>query len=294
VLALVLPGAPSTPTEETDASKASELEKGAFNTVSLKDEFRAWVGEYGYQRALALWTKTHPDDLIYTVSTTQGAGGTGGNLAPTDEVLNWIKDNPQLVGEHPSLAAYFAPDGPGDFSQDAWRVELELGLRQHKDLGTFYRDVAVKNAESAYYKTRDQRDQMVAEATANGDDDEVKRLKASFSEWADIHKKANPLLLEKWQASAQNKTRIAHLISQVAALASSPLAGRIDPNGDLLNLSEAYAKKQQYDDTHDARSVDARAEQDRVNSSYMQYVAGVLERSPYLIPLYQGVFDRVE
>lgn len=294
VLALILPGAPSSPTEETDASKAGDLEAKAYNTVSLKQEFSQWVAKYGYQRALSLWTTNHPDDLAYTVSTTEGAGGTGGYLSPTDEVLGWMQDNPDLVKNYPALAAYFAPNGPGDFSQDAWQTELELGLRQHKDLTTYYRDVAVKGAETAYFKQRDQRDKLVAEATAAGNDEEARRLKASFSDWLSTYKAVNPLLVEKWQDSAANHQRIAALVSEVNKLGSDPLVKRIDPNGDLAAISAAYAKKKQYDDTHPGRTNDQKAANDRVNTSYLEYMAGVLQRSPQLIPVYQGVFDKVE
>jgi hypothetical protein len=295
LLALILPGAPGAPTEETDASRGTKLEDKAFNTTSLKQEFSQWVNEYGYQRALSLWTKVHPDDLVYTVATTEGAGKTGGFLAPTDNVLNWMKQNPDLVQNYPALAAYFAPDGPGDFSNDAWRAELELGLRQHKDLGTFYRDVVVKNAESQYYAQRDKRDKAVAEAMATGDTEYANQIKDAFSTWIDGFKKANPLLLEKWQESDQNKTRLANLISEVAKLGNDPaLSAKIDPNGDIKNLSDAYQKKLAFDNSNDARNAEGKAYQDTVNTAYLKYVASVLQRSPQLIPLYQGVFDRVE
>jgi hypothetical protein len=294
VLALFLPGAPSVPNEETDDSRSGELESAAFNTVSLKQEFSQYVNQYGYQRALALWTKSHPDDLIYTVGTTQGAGGTGGNLAPTDEVLNWMQSNPELVSNFPSLAAYFAPDGPGDFSNDAWRAELELGLRQHKDLSTFYRDIAVKNAETKYYAYKDAKDRAVGEALGAGDDDQATAIKQGFSDWLDTFKAANPLLLEKWQQTDESKTRIAELVRAVGDLTSSPLAKQLDPKGDLTLIYQAYQAKKQYDDTHDARSADEKAQQDSVNTGYLQYIAQRLESSPQLIPLYQGVFGKLE
>jgi hypothetical protein len=296
LLALILPGAPGAPTEETDASRGTKAEDAAFNTTSLKQEFSQWVNEYGHARAQALWAKVHPHDLIYTVSTTEGAGKTGGFLAPTDEVLNWMNENPDLVQNYPQLAAYFAPDGPGDFSQDAWRAELELGLRQHKDLGTFYRDIVVKNAEATYYASRDNRDKAVAEANAQGQTDKAQAIKDAFSVWMDGFKKANPLLLEKWQEGDLNKTRLSGILDhEIPNLANDKaLLAKIDPNGDIKRLSDAYQNKLAYDNSHDARTNADKAAQDAVNTAYLKYVAGVLQRSPQLIPLYQGVFDRVE
>jgi hypothetical protein len=294
LLAAILPGAPGNPTEETEGSRANKQEGAAFNSVSLQGEFRAMVSRYGYAEALAVWTAAHPDDLAYTVSTTEGKGGTGGYVAPTNEVLSWIKDNPELVAKYPSLAAYFAPDGPGDFSSDAWRVELELGLRQHKNLDTFYRDVSVKNAENAYYTKRDKRDIRVSAATAAGDDVEAKRVKDSFAYWSGEFQKVNPLLVEKWQAGNLNKTRSAALVTEVEAFADSPLGAQFDPRGDLGRLARAHRKKTLWDDTHKGRTDADQAEKSAYDQQYKDFVGRLLGRSPDLIPLYRGVYDKVE
>lgn len=289
LLALVLPGAPGTPTEETDASRTNAYEKAAFNSVTLSGEYKAMVNRYGPQKALAVWTAAHPDQLIYTVASTEG----GGYISPTNEALSWLKSNKPLVGQYKSLAAYFSPTGPGDFSQDAWQVELELGLRKHKDLDTFYRDIVVKNAESSYYNMRDKRDALVVAAQSHGDTEEVKRLQASFSAWSGEMQKANPLLLEKWQAGDLNKTRIAQLVSEVEQFAGSDMAKKYDPNGDLPRLVDAYRRKTQFDDTHKGRTNEAEAQKSSVDHSYKDYVGRLLGRSPYLLPLYRGVYDKV-
>lgn len=295
VLGLVLPGAPSNPTEETEASSASDLAKDAFNTTSLRGEFQGMVAEYGHPQALAVWAESHPDDLIYTISTTEGKGGTGGYLAPTDGVLRWLKDNPELVEKYPSLTAYFAPEGPGDFSADAWSVELELGLRQHKDLDTFYRDIVVKNAETTYFKMRDKRDAKAGAATAGGDDEESKRLKDSFGAWSTEWLKKNPLLQQKWAIGQGNTARLASLVSEVEGLASDPgLAAKFDPNGDLGRLVRAYRRKESWDGMHKGRTNDDVATRSAVDEDYTSYVGEILGRSPHLLPIYRGIFDKVD
>jgi hypothetical protein len=131
-------------------------------------------------------------------------------------------------------------------------------------------------------------------AQARGDDEEVKRLNASFAAWSKDLQDANPLLVEKWQASDLNKTRIAQLVSEVTALAGSPLAKRFDVNNDLPKLVDAYTRKKQFDDTHRGRSNRDEAEKSRVDASYKDYVGRLLARSPYLIPLYRGVYGEVK
>lgn len=294
LLALVLPGAPNTPSEESDASRTNELERATWNSTSLKDEFRAMSNRYGYQRAIEIWAETRPHQLIYTVSTTEGAGGTGGYLAPTDEVLKWLKDNPELAKKYRTLAAYFAPDGPGDFSSEAWRTELELGLRQHKTLDTFYRDIAVKNAETTYYAARDKRDVALAEAKASGDDDRVRAINETFDTWARELKAANPLLVEKWAEGQARQAKLAASITEIDALVQSSAVEKVDPNGDLGKLLAVYRQKQTFDQTHTGRTNEDKAGKDSVEASYKDFVAVVLERSPYLIPIWRGVFDKVE
>lgn len=289
LLALILPGAPSNPTEETDASTPGPLEKAAFNTVTLQGAYHAMVNKYGPQKALAVWHAAHPHELIYTVASTEG----GGYIAPTQQVLGWLKGNPKLVKEFPSLTAYFAPNGPGDFSQDAWQTELELGLRKHKDFDTFARDVAVKNAETAYFDARDKRDVYVAAAQARGDHREVKRVQDLFSTWSQDLQNANPLLTEKWQASALNKTRVAQLTAEVEKFSNSPVSKQFDPNGDLPNLVAAFNRKKEWDDTHNGRSNADQAAKSSVDHAYKDYVGRLLGRSPYLLPLYRGVYDKV-
>lgn len=289
LLALVLPGAPSNPTEETDNSSPNGLEKNAFNTVTLQGEYHAMINKYGPQKALAVWTAAHPHDLVYTVATTEG----GGYIAPTQQVLGWLAANPKLVQQYPSLAAYFAPNGPGDFSQDAWQTELELGLRAHKNLDTFYRDVAVKGAETTYFNARDKRDAYVAAALARGDTTEVKRVQDMFSAWSSDLQSANPLLIEKWQASDLNKARMAQLTTEVERFANSGVGKQFDANGDLPKLVAAYNSKKAWDDSHKGRTNADQAAKSSVDHAYKDYVGRLLGRSPYLLPLYRGVYDKV-
>ncbi|HEX7993841.1 MAG TPA: hypothetical protein VF506_07955, partial [Streptosporangiaceae bacterium] len=92
-----LPAAPSTPSEDTATSRTNPIEQGTFHSISLRQEWTAMVNKYGYQKAFQVWSESRPDELIYTVGTTEGSLGVGGQLAPTDTVLQWMQDNPGLV-----------------------------------------------------------------------------------------------------------------------------------------------------------------------------------------------------
>jgi hypothetical protein len=152
----------------------------------------------------------------------------------------------------------------------------------------------VKGAETKYYQYRDYRDQAVAEALGAGDNDQADSIKQGFSNWLDTFKATNPLLVEKWNDTDASKQRVAELVGEAGKLAASPLAKQLDPHGDLATIVQYYNWKKQYDDTHDATTAEARAEKDSFNTGYLEAQAKLLARSPQLIPLYQGIFGKLE
>ena len=62
-------GAPGQPEQEV-GDEAPDPVFRAQGVASLRDEFRKLVGDMGYGQALAVWTALHPDQLAYTIGTT--------------------------------------------------------------------------------------------------------------------------------------------------------------------------------------------------------------------------------
>lgn len=203
IFAFALPATPSIPENDVSGdSSASDALFQAQGISTLKDEMHVLVSKLGYERALAVWTKIHPDELAYTVSGSKNEAPYS-SVPVTRGAELWLEENRDFVTKYPKLAAYFIPDSPGDFSPEAYRAQLELGIRSRKGLEEFYGDVRTISAERTYYEVRDRRDREIAKAKAAGDSEGVARAKAIWSSWAQGDGvepgflKLNPLFAEK-------------------------------------------------------------------------------------------------
>lgn len=183
IFAFALPGSPSLPDNATagDSTKADAIFQ-AQGITTLDDEARVLISKLGMERATAVWTKLHPDKLMFLVGKTK-SNSPYGSVAPTRSAELWIEGHSDFIKEFPSIAAYFVPSAPGDFSPEAYRAQLELGLRTRKGLDQFYTDTRIITAEQTYYAVRDQRDTLIAKAKAAGDTDSVRQAKAVWTAW---------------------------------------------------------------------------------------------------------------
>ncbi len=183
IFGFALPGSPSLPDNEVGGgSAASDAIFQAQGISTLTDEARVLIGKLGYERALAVWTKVHPDKLMYFVGKTK-AGSPYGSVSPTRGAELWMEEHSGFVKSNPNIAAYFVPDAPGNFSPEAYRSQLESGLRERKGVDEFYSDIRVITAEQTYYAVRDHRDKVIAEAQARGDTEGVTQARALWSAW---------------------------------------------------------------------------------------------------------------
>jgi hypothetical protein len=183
IFGFALPGSPSLPDNEVGGGSAeSDALFQAQGITTLTDESRVLISKLGYERALAVWTKLHPDKLMYFVGKTK-AGAPYGSVSPTRGAELWMEEHRDFVESNPKIAAYFVPEAPGDFSPEAYRSQLESGIRERKGVDEFYSDIRVITAEQTYYAVRDHRDKVIAEAQARGDDDGVRQAKSLWSAW---------------------------------------------------------------------------------------------------------------
>lgn len=183
LFAFALPGTPSLPENEAPggANNADAIYQ-AQGIRNLDDEARVLINQLGMERALAVWTKVHPDKLMYFVGRSK-TDSPYSSVAPTRAAEVWMEDHRDFVTKYPTIAAYLVPDTPGKFSPEAYRAQLEEHIRSRKGVDEFYSDMRIITAEQTYYSVRDQRDKLVAEATAKGDTEGVKQAKATWTAW---------------------------------------------------------------------------------------------------------------
>lgn len=291
VFAFFLPASPELPQEDLagDDAKADNVFRAA-GVSSLKDEFRQLVAQRGYQSALQIWTAVHPDELAYTVSTT--TTGSDAPVDPTFGVLKFIQDHKPVFDKYTTVAGYFIPNMAGDFDQAAWNAELEMGLRKHKDLNQFYRDVRITDAEREYFKNRDLRDSLLNEQTALGNDDGKRLVNEAWQIWSGLYLSGNPLLAEKLVQGGTRSIEAKQSIQELRALV-------IDPHAKKLPTS-LTAVQQLLDvwDAHDAftnamrfqRTKEADAQKAAEQTLYAQAGRQIVAAHPELTDLYNGVF----
>ncbi len=213
--ALFAPAAPSTPTEATDGSHADYAWQ-VDGIKGLSDEYKSILNEVGGDigRASAVFTALHPDEVVYDSkgdltefkipasayeTSRSGANAPGAYLPSTDKALGWLDTHAGFIGKYKSVAAYFLPEGTagGQFSDAAYKAQIEFGLRIRKTPDEFTNDIYVRHAESVFYPVSQEFQNRIAAAKAQGDDGLVSQLTAQRSAWEHDFKDLNPLFGHK-------------------------------------------------------------------------------------------------
>lgn len=313
IFAFALPATPSLPENEAaDGQAQADFAFQGMGIHSLKDEARILVAQLGYERALSVWTKVHPDELAYLVGRTQ-SGSPYGSVSPTRGAQEWIEQNSKFVNEHPSMAAYFIPDAPGDFSPEAYRAQLELGLRERKDMHKFYSDVRIINAEREYYAAKEKRDTAIAQAKGSGDMDKVKALKAGWTAWTQGDGQQagflnlNPLFAQKLASYGERTEWRKQAVGELNQMLSSDAFGSVKGldqtvKDGVAGMVQAYNAHTAYTDRmrtrRDADSTVAKQAEQAAYEKHMLALTGshygedgrLTGGSTALTDLYQGVF----
>ena len=289
IFATFAPGAPSQPEQATGQDAADPFYR-AQGISSLQDEFRAMVSDYGYSKALAVWTQLHPDKLAFTVSGSQTAGKSQ-TVPATRTAEQWMQEHRDLLAQYKTVAGYLVPTDPGEFSQQAWQAQLESGLRVRKDIGDFYSDVRVRGAERTYYTALDARDAAVADALAAGDDEKARGIKEGFRLWSEMFQSFNPLFAEK-QASYQTRVVQAQQgLAELRRMLDDPTVPGLPELPGVRALVDAYAAHTQWAvQLKGQRSAEATAARDGEQAAFGQYMTGLVGQYPGLRDLYNGLF----
>lgn len=111
--------------------------------------------------AVAEFARRYPGELItnpaaFSIGSTKVQGVEEGYVPYTIEATRWLFENLDFVRENPTVAIALMPKSTadGDFSNEAYKLQLKFDLRTHKDLNEFYNDLVYSDDIGAYYKTR--------------------------------------------------------------------------------------------------------------------------------------------
>jgi hypothetical protein len=107
---------------------------------------------------------------------------------------------------------------------DAYRAQLESGIREYKTLDQFFEDIVVQRGEGLYFDTKDDVDRQIAAATATGNTFLVSQLE---DQWAAVKENilgTNPLLAAKFAEYATSGVARERTVAQLNALLADPQA----------------------------------------------------------------------
>lgn len=259
----------------------------------LRDEFKQLLNDTGgdFGSALAVWAYVHPDEVVYSESGSEGSTSNA-NLPATQEALHWMDRNSGFISKYQHVSAYFMPEGRGDYSQSAYRAQLEAGLRRRKTPTQFYQDVRKVTDGDEYYAVEDKYHSDQNAALAAGNTTLAKKQTADWLAWSKQYKAVHPIFaadLASWSDTRNTAN------GQLADLHSMVQNGDV-PGGQgpaVAGMLQAYDGYVEFAQKHAGGTAIARAQRSAAFSQLQEYMTAVVTQNPGLKDLYQGVFRKL-
>jgi len=207
--------------------------------VTLKSNMAKWVRENGetnfkqtwnnivqktgsYDKAMQEWIRLFPKELPYTVSESEST--VVAILSANEKANKWVTDNKALIKKYPEGAGFFIPK-EGEFDFDAYKLLINMGLKESKLVRDYLRQVSTARDESFYYSQQDQYE----EELANTFGDFAKRsLNTQWETWATQFKKARPYLQKELGKGAERAIQRTQALSDLTTMLRDP-AVKVDP-----------------------------------------------------------------
>jgi len=223
VFGLFAPAAPSQPSEGTSGS-GSDYTFQLRGIKQLSEEYKTILNDVNGKvaRASSIWAALHPEKTVYEISGSR-ATASHASLPSTDSALAWMIDNKNFIQHYGNVASYFLPLPAGNepFSDQAYRAQIELGLREKKTPDSFMQDIYIRNAEATFYPMVAAFNQKADAAKTAGDTETENAWNDAKSKWEDQFKQQNPLFGNKLDsygdARALARAQLQNLTAMVAA-----------------------------------------------------------------------------
>jgi hypothetical protein len=226
--------------------------------------------------AIVEFARRYPGELIvnpsaFSTGSTEipGLGGAEaeGFVPYTIEATRWMFDNLDFVKANPTIAIALMPKNTadGDFSNEAYKLQLKSDVRGHKDLQDFYQDVLLSDDIDEYYQARSR----YFEA-ANENPNLAKSVYARMDDWEDGWRRSHPLADQELNRRANPD----HVHDEIAP-ALARLADGSDPLPEsmrkyLPQVKEMWRDYQDYRDAFAKVDYYDNAGRSRLNKEYLQ------------------------
>jgi hypothetical protein len=175
-----------------------------------------------YDKAMQEWIRLFPKELPYTVSESEST--VVAILSANEKANKWVTDNKALIKKYPEGAGFFIPK-EGEFDFDAYKLLINMGLKESKLVRNYLRQVSTARDESFYYSQQD----LYEEELANTFGDFAKRsLNTQWETWATQFKKARPYLQEELGKGADRAIQRTQALSDLTTMLTDPTV-KVDP-----------------------------------------------------------------
>jgi len=218
--------------------------------------------------AVAEFARRYPGELIvnpaaFSTGSTKVAGVEEGYAPYTIEATRWLFENKAFVEGNPTIAIALMPAAGGDFSNEAYKLQLKSDIRTHKDLEEFYADVTLSDDIREYYETRSRYFEAM-----NSTPGAKKAVSDKLDAWEDGWRRAHPL------ASAElNRRSNPDFVHSEIAPSLQRLVDGTDPLPESLaslrpQIQEMWDDYQEYREKYMAVDYYDNAGRSELNSAY--------------------------
>jgi hypothetical protein len=240
VLGFVVPASPQTTLKSEIATWVRQN-----GETNFKQTFNNLVEKTGsYDKAMEEWIRLFPKEMPYTVSESEST--VVAILSANKNANQWVDKNSALIKQYPEAAGFFIPK-EGEFDFDAYKLLMNMGLKESKTVRDYLRQANTAYDEAFYYEQQD----LYEEQLANTFGDYGKRnLTAQWDSWASAFKKARPNLQEELGQGAERAIRRTKALSDLTLMLSDknvkldpavrqPIEGMLTVYNDYINARDS-------------------------------------------------------
>jgi hypothetical protein len=136
----------------------------------------------------------------------------------------WVDKNQSLIKQYPEAAGFFIPK-EGEFDFDAYKLLINMGLKESKTVRDYLRQANTAYDEAFYYDQQDLYEQQLANTYG---DYGKRNLTAQWDTWAREFKKARPNLQEELGQGAERAIKRTQALSDLTRMLSDKNV-KVDP-----------------------------------------------------------------
>jgi hypothetical protein len=288
------PAPPSTPTNETAASKP-DFEFAIQGLHSLDSEFKQLMNDLGgdYKQAVQIWTGLHPDKMVYAESRS-GSRANKAYLPANKEAMLWTENNLGFINKYKNIAGYFLPETNGEYDTASTALQIAVGLRERKTPEEFLNTALVNIARPEYMATTKKFDTEIIGAKNAGDAEAVKSLQTQRAAYIANFKAVNPLWKDQGAVYAMKGNTADDALHELRLMVADKSVPSDVPKQVISEMLQSWDAYQGWKAANPANTVQQKDARTLMAAAFSNFMSQKAQSVPGLIDLYQGVFRQLD